>query len=380
MINFFNKFHNKALFFLVSYYIFLFCPTLSLNSYEKNFIIEKNCPLYKFENNKLLKILDNQEKENFDSGSKFNAKEIKKINNSEYINLENKNEKKKVIGDFYINKNCGYFEINNKKNEIAKFDKKFLNIDEIEIIKKNFNKFDDEINDICSSFGSRPKKENLKTFFLKNQVILDDLYKKYNNSLLGEKLKQDEFLDKILDILFINNGFSHVFCGILKNNNKILGPHYAYRFEFLNNQNLIGIPEVSDRNKKILNIKQEISGGKFLINRSMNFIGSNYEIGLKIQNSFILNHNFIDLINIILEISRIDFNEYSSKKINDSLIQENKKNKKTNEISSCVLNYENKEIFYRIVFNFKNKSLITIYPLDKNDNKIKIESDLCKFK
>lgn len=364
-------------FFLTSIFLlnFQFC---SLNAFENKFIIEKECPIYKFENEKLLKISKNPDKLPKLHSENFEVKDVKKIKKSEYILLKNHEKQFDVLDDFYINKNCGYFLLENSKQAI-KFDAKFFNKDEIEIVNKNIKKIDKEILSLCGAFGSNPQKEKFQEILLANKEDLKEIFKEASNF--------DESLDSLSRILFADKGFAHVFCGILKDE-KISGPHYAARFLDLDQKNLIGLVKNLD-NSKNFNIKKDLKSGQIFVNRSLSFISAKKEIRTKAQNSFILNDNFLDLLTVISKIQKIDFQNFAlaqeiqktENKQFESKLPGSRKSKNSKyerkDIKSCFYFEEsNKNKIYKIVVNVKNQSLITLYPIfDEKAEKLNI----CKF-
>ncbi len=330
---------------------------------SSNFIIDKKCKIYKFENNKFLSILNNNIDSFISTKKELKSFDIKKMNNSEYIGLKNTE-----VSDFYINKNCGYFKYENKGLE-SKTHKKIFNNEEIKIIEENSSEIDKEILSLCSDFGSHPKKEDFLEIIKKNKEKIRFIYNRLNKKVFEKEVDFDTFLTQISDILFNNNGFSHVFCGIIKNG-KINGPHYAKRFLELEKLNIAGMTSETKNNKKILNIKNSINDQSIFINKTINYIDYENNIIQKYQNSFILNDNFLKILNNILNIAKIDFSSYNNKNINNNLIKI-----KTN---SCILKDDEKKTLYKIVFNINNKSLITIFPVLENDVKFK-NNKLCKF-
>lgn len=342
-------------------FLLMFYLTSNLSAFENSFVIEKDCPIYKFENEKFLKILKNSEKPIKLNSENFEVKDIKKLKKSEYVKLKNHDKQFNLIDDFYINKNCGYFLIENEKQNI-KFPERFLKKEEASQIEKAMKQIDKEILGLCGNFGSHPQKEKFIEILKNHPDELKLIYKELNK----KNLSFDEFFLEITEILFKSNGFAHVFCGLLKEE-KISGPHYAPRFFELDKKNLIGfLGEKEKLDKKIFNIKKDLGEENFLINRSLSFLNHKKEIKTKSENSFILKDNFFELLKIITKIGHLELNEL---KLDNKDYEKLMKNNKS-QIKSCVLDEKNR--FYKIVF--KNKSLITLYPILEYK-----KEEICKF-
>jgi hypothetical protein len=326
------------------------------DSLEKKFILDKECTFYKIENEKLIKIpIGKNELKDLNSKN-FEAKEIKKIKKSEYIELKNNENQFNISDDVYVNKNCGYFLIENEKNHI-KFQERFLKKDEINQIEKGIKEIDNQILNLCGELGSHPKKEKFLEITKKYQNEFNSIYKEISGQFPGKKISFEDFINQISDVLFKNQCFNHVFCGILKKD-KIAGPHYAPRFLDLDKKKLIGFSSALQNesnkktNNKFFDLKKDLSNEKVFIKRSMSFLNHEEQIKIKSENSFIINDNFLDLIKLIGKIC------YFELKI---LKLDNNNLKKTKNIKSCIL--EENDRFYKIVFNSENHSLITLYPI-----------------
>lgn len=319
--------------------IIIFCQIFLINYVAADqFIMQKKCPLYLNENPiKKEKFLNEEE-----IGKKFTIQGYKKIKHSDYVVVEHINDNN-IKNNLLINIKCGYSDIQNKTHQFNPL----IDTKEIKNIEKNITEFDQKILTLCGPFGSQVNSNTFKEF-LKNQPNeLDHLYNFSNKNLFLKQSSKNQFIDELTNLLFNQNGFTHIFCGILKLD-KIAGPHYGPRFIELQKKQIIGnIDDQKDKCGKILS-------NEIIFNKSMKFINPANEIKIKCQNSFAINFNGIKILENIIQINKIKTKP------------EDQSNKKIFNKTSCLLKAQdlnNQEIIFRIVFDKKEKSIITFYPV-----------------
>lgn len=317
------------------------------SSSATKFIAERSCPIYKFSD----QIKDSDKKVgNLDLNKNYNFQSYKNFRNKEYILIiEDTKENEPLL----VSKNCGY----NLFDTYKKFEPIFDH-EELKYLDK-ISQFDQEILKLCAAFGSHPKKEEFISLISKNDFAseFNILYNKLNKSIITPQAEKNIFIEELADLLFKNWGFNHIFCGIRKDK-KLAGPHYYPRFLDLQKNNYIG--KNSSDKCEILPIYSNIA------NYSIDFLDQSGKVSSKCQNSFIKNLNGWELISM----------GALSAKINDNHLESESSNKNT----SCLYKYDtnNQNILFKIVHHKKNKSLVTLYPVEKDKClDIKDDQDKC---
>ena len=147
------------------------------------------------------------------------------------INLESFKFKFDNLENFYINKNCGYFLIENQKENI-KFPKRFLEKDEIQIINQNLSEIDKKISDLCGPIGSHPEKTKFKEI-----LFLRGLQHSKNSKNLHRKCFPLKSL-RLTSMIFLNveNGLIKFLCVL--QSCKIIGVPTIAMVSFMSNAEL----------------------------------------------------------------------------------------------------------------------------------------------
>ncbi len=323
--------------------IFFFLIFFSNVIYGDNFVPEKECPLYKIDK-------DNQKKVGrLEKNQQYKFKEYEKIDKKNYAVIANDND------EFFVKSNCGFQKFENQ----PKLEKIFSE-DEVGKLELTSD-FDKEIISYCGYFGSHPTREQFIEIMQneKYRGVFERIYEKLNKKIFPQDSDdKDEFLLNLANLLFQNNGFNHVVCGFVKGD-KMAGPHYHYRFLDLQKNNFIG---QNEEIKKCNSSKDE--NGK-ISNYPVVFFDSQKKLHVKCNNSFIKDMPVEDIIVIGALSGKIKSQETANT---------NGTRKKT-MIKSCV--YNSNDNLFKIVYNTKNKALITLYPIvqkNKYDGDCEFES------
>ncbi len=300
------------------------------------FVFEKPCPLYEVNNENYKKIGKLEE------SKQYQFKKFHQIKRKNYAVIEDENHK-----ELHVNKNCGY----QKFEEKPKLEKIFS---DAEVEKLNsISDFDKEIIHFCGYLGSHPTKEKFIEILSseKYRKDFDYIYEKLDKKIFSSSISDEdknEFLINLVNILFKTGGFTHSACGFVRGE-KLAGPHYYYRFLDLQKNEFIGTNKVKDCGKK------NHDHSSLVKNYDIGFFDANKNLHAKCHNSYVENFEIRDLIVAMGHIGKI------------KNIENNENSNHSDKMKSFIhkVNFKDKEISFKIVYNNDKKSLITIYPIEK---------------
>jgi len=102
------------------------------------------------------------------------------------------------------------------------------------------NAFDQAVLNICGAMGTRVSPNQFRQLLSNYPDVLSKLQKVTGGELRPGRKKKAEFLQDLTHIWFKKQGFEHIFCGEIYNENDIGGLHFYGRYLQLQNQGIGG--------------------------------------------------------------------------------------------------------------------------------------------
>lgn len=102
------------------------------------------------------------------------------------------------------------------------------------------NSFDKAVLKTCGSIGTRVQPSQFQQLLSNHPKVLANIQQATNGELRPSRKSKSEFLQDLTNIWFKNQGFEHIFCGEIYNENDIGGLHFYGRYLQLQNQKIGG--------------------------------------------------------------------------------------------------------------------------------------------
>ena len=342
---------------------------------ESFFVAQKQCNSYLFETNMSpTSVWKKHDKIKIDE--KYKIKEFQKINNRNYVVIYTNADGGENELLLFVNSSCGYVNLDHRNRN-------FKEIFDSEHVSKldNLSMFDTSVLEICGSFGSRPKKSEFIKLLsdTKFEKEYNELYQHIDGRLLLKDRNEDkdEFIKNIANLMFDNSGFSHIFCGIIKDK-KLSGLHFYPRFLELQKNNMIGLYDGEQCKNNFISSSNDIHLSNYSIN-FVNQVGENY---YNCNNSFVNDLSALEIMKIIiLELKNIPKETFDNSDSDPSSLfdisgltnlidkidkkyETKKDNKtKTSKSDAHLVKLSESGITYKIIYNKLNGNLITAFPI-----------------
>jgi hypothetical protein len=114
------------------------------------------------------------------------------------------------------------------------------------------NAFDQAVLNICGSIGTRVSPNQFQRLLSYYPDVLDKLQTVTGGELRPGRKTKSEFLQDLTNIWFKRQGFEHIFCGEIYNENDIGGLHFYGRYLQLQNQGIGGRLENNQAREEVV--------------------------------------------------------------------------------------------------------------------------------
>ncbi|MCT7949375.1 EndoU domain-containing protein [Ancylothrix sp. C2] len=114
------------------------------------------------------------------------------------------------------------------------------------------NAFDQAVLQSCGVFGSKVSPQSFQALLRQYPQVLQQVKKGAGGEILKNRSSDAEFVEDLTAIWFKRDGFEHIFCGEIEQNNNIGGLHYVGRYLQLQNQGIAGRLPKNEKSEEVV--------------------------------------------------------------------------------------------------------------------------------